>query len=288
MAVIRNYLTKFKRFLSTYDNEAPLLLFTDSSKYTWSIAVFQDDASNVTNDVGTLKPRPLLFLSGGFAKREIKWHISSKELYPLIYSFERIGFLLRTHTGGLYVYIDHKALLTVVRVKENNKRIYWDRLYRWIIRLQSVDLTIFHISSLDNFFSDLLTRWAASGNQNNNIARCSGGFELNDAQFPNKESFYSVSDSIEQLNIQPGDVAEISEVDFTNFNDFFKYEETTILNIRRVNTRSGRDKHLQPKEASVYSTKFDLVDCLQGEYISYISLFYPKGKRKLFTMDDLI
>eukprot|EP00924_Labyrinthula_sp_SR-Ha-C_P002069 augustus_masked-scaffold_99-processed-gene-0.6-mRNA-1 protein AED:1.00 eAED:1.00 QI:0/0/0/0/1/1/2/0/490 len=149
-----------KRFLSTYDHTAPLLLFTDSSKDTWSIAVFQDSPENVTNDVRTLKPRPLLFLSGGFTPSETRWNISSKELYPLIYSFQRIGFLLRTHIGGIYVYTDHKALITVVRVKENNKRIYLDRLYRWIIRLQSVDLVIFHISSRDNFVSDLLTRWA--------------------------------------------------------------------------------------------------------------------------------
>eukprot|EP00924_Labyrinthula_sp_SR-Ha-C_P008192 snap_masked-scaffold_11-processed-gene-5.26-mRNA-1 protein AED:1.00 eAED:1.00 QI:0/0/0/0/1/1/2/0/173 len=137
-----------------------------------------------------------------------------------------------------------------------------------------------HSTSINNFVSDLLTRWAASENQNNNIARCSGGFELDDAQFPNKEPFYSVFDSIEQLSIQPDDVAEISEVDFTNFNDSFKYEETIILNIRRVNTRSGRDKHLQPKEASVYSTKPDLVDYLQGEYISYLSRFIRKERRK--------
>eukprot|EP00924_Labyrinthula_sp_SR-Ha-C_P001428 augustus_masked-scaffold_44-processed-gene-1.111-mRNA-1 protein AED:1.00 eAED:1.00 QI:0/0/0/0/1/1/2/0/305 len=114
LKLLEDIVSASKHFLSTYNHEEPLLLFTDSSQDTWSIAVFQDSPGNVTNDVRTLRPRPLIFLSGGFAPSEVRWHISSKELYPLIYSFERIGFLLRTHIRGIYVYTDHKALPTVV------------------------------------------------------------------------------------------------------------------------------------------------------------------------------
>eukprot|EP00924_Labyrinthula_sp_SR-Ha-C_P015635 snap_masked-scaffold_4-processed-gene-5.41-mRNA-1 protein AED:1.00 eAED:1.00 QI:0/-1/0/0/-1/1/1/0/251 len=148
-----------KCFIAMYDEKIPLLLFSDSSQDVWSPAVFQDEEKNIASDVRTLKPRPIMFLFGSFSSSELRWHILSKELYPIIYAFERIGFVLRTHSGGIYIYTDHRALLSIVRIKQNERRIYWDRLYRWILRLQSVDLTIFHISSIDNFVSDLLTRW---------------------------------------------------------------------------------------------------------------------------------
>eukprot|EP00924_Labyrinthula_sp_SR-Ha-C_P005146 snap_masked-scaffold_1-processed-gene-22.24-mRNA-1 protein AED:1.00 eAED:1.00 QI:0/-1/0/0/-1/1/1/0/73 len=40
--------------------------------------------------------------------------------------------------------------------------MYWDQLYRWTIRLQSVDFTASHIPSRDNFVINLLTSWAVN------------------------------------------------------------------------------------------------------------------------------
>eukprot|EP00924_Labyrinthula_sp_SR-Ha-C_P008155 snap_masked-scaffold_11-processed-gene-4.26-mRNA-1 protein AED:1.00 eAED:1.00 QI:0/0/0/0/1/1/2/0/239 len=147
-----------QRHLTTYEPKDPILLFTDSSSDTWSLALFQDKQQNIANDVRSLEPRPLMFLSGSFTTSEVRWHIASKELYPIIYSFERFGFLLRTHEGGIYVYTDHRALLSVIRTKENEKRVDGEWMYRWILKLQSVDMTVYHISSRDNFVRDLLTR----------------------------------------------------------------------------------------------------------------------------------
>eukprot|EP00924_Labyrinthula_sp_SR-Ha-C_P010202 maker-scaffold_23-snap-gene-0.5-mRNA-1 protein AED:0.26 eAED:0.39 QI:0/0/0/1/0/0/3/0/109 len=66
------------------------------------------------------------------------------------------------------------ALLSVIKIKENEKTIYWDILYRWVIRLQSVDLTIFHIPSRDNFVSDLLKGWGEiQSHPSMNVARFS-------------------------------------------------------------------------------------------------------------------
>eukprot|EP00924_Labyrinthula_sp_SR-Ha-C_P000157 snap_masked-scaffold_39-processed-gene-2.51-mRNA-1 protein AED:1.00 eAED:1.00 QI:0/-1/0/0/-1/1/1/0/325 len=76
-----------QRHLSTYEPKDPILLFTDSSSDTWSLAVFQDKQPNITNDVRRLQPRPLIFLSGSFTTSEVRWYIVSKELYPIIYPF---------------------------------------------------------------------------------------------------------------------------------------------------------------------------------------------------------
>eukprot|EP00924_Labyrinthula_sp_SR-Ha-C_P002066 augustus_masked-scaffold_99-processed-gene-0.2-mRNA-1 protein AED:1.00 eAED:1.00 QI:0/0/0/0/1/1/3/0/1782 len=244
-----------KRFLSTYDKTSPLLLFTDSSYDVWSMAIFQDVHANVTNDIRTLAPKPLMFISGSFSTSEVRWHIASKELYPIIYAFERVGFLLRTHPGGLYVYTDHRALLSILKTKEDEKRIYWDRLYRWAIRLQSVDLTVFHIPSRDNFVSDLLTRWAVESKPL--LARLSHPLVSN-MTFREKE--------VEEIRMYADDVyledatededgalvAQLTEasssgedfydeIDFTNIDDSIRYARTV-----------GRLFYVRDDEGSVY------------------------------------
>eukprot|EP00924_Labyrinthula_sp_SR-Ha-C_P013705 snap_masked-scaffold_5-processed-gene-10.28-mRNA-1 protein AED:1.00 eAED:1.00 QI:0/-1/0/0/-1/1/1/0/151 len=123
---------------------------------------------NISNNVQELRPRPLLFLSGKLKENETRWHISSKELYPVIYSFERIDFILKTHRAGIFLYTDHKALLTILKSQKNEKRVYWERLHTWSIRLQEVDLTVFHLSSRDNFMTDILTRCAHEAHEDEN------------------------------------------------------------------------------------------------------------------------
>eukprot|EP00924_Labyrinthula_sp_SR-Ha-C_P009798 augustus_masked-scaffold_117-processed-gene-0.12-mRNA-1 protein AED:1.00 eAED:1.00 QI:0/0/0/0/1/1/4/0/734 len=49
-----------------YDRDKPLLLFTDASGETWSLALLQDEPENVTNAIKILRSKPLLFLSGVF------------------------------------------------------------------------------------------------------------------------------------------------------------------------------------------------------------------------------
>eukprot|EP00924_Labyrinthula_sp_SR-Ha-C_P003685 snap_masked-scaffold_3-processed-gene-2.11-mRNA-1 protein AED:0.20 eAED:0.29 QI:0/-1/0/1/-1/1/1/0/276 len=90
-----------KRFLSIYNETKPFLLFTDSSNSVWSLAVFQNEEHIITNDVCTLQPKPMIFLSGSFSLSETRWHIASKEQYPIVYTFERIGFLVRAHSGEI-------------------------------------------------------------------------------------------------------------------------------------------------------------------------------------------
>eukprot|EP00924_Labyrinthula_sp_SR-Ha-C_P013161 maker-scaffold_12-snap-gene-11.22-mRNA-1 protein AED:0.27 eAED:0.30 QI:0/0/0/1/0.5/0.2/5/0/868 len=261
--LLEGILDASKRFLSTYDHTSPLILFTDSSKDTWSIAVFQDSPENVTNDVRTLKPRPLIFLSGEFTPSETRWHISSKELCPLIYSFQRIGFLLRTHIGGIYVYTDHKALISVVR---------------------SADLVIFHISSRDNFVSDLLTRWATDDAEDiYKIARCSWEVRLDEENFKDKGGLPVITDSIGGSCFDADPVLvhnkDVFGVDFLNQDDAPEYERSLIgiTFCARVNTTRNS---LNPRSVSVHSNYSDVKDFLFTEHISYLSPFCPKEDKQ--------
>eukprot|EP00924_Labyrinthula_sp_SR-Ha-C_P011413 snap_masked-scaffold_36-processed-gene-2.75-mRNA-1 protein AED:1.00 eAED:1.00 QI:0/-1/0/0/-1/1/1/0/251 len=57
------------RFLTSHDPRSPMLLFTDSSYDVWSMAIFQDEHKNVTNDIRTLRPK-----SAGWNLREAEIH----------------------------------------------------------------------------------------------------------------------------------------------------------------------------------------------------------------------
>eukprot|EP00924_Labyrinthula_sp_SR-Ha-C_P003686 snap_masked-scaffold_3-processed-gene-2.39-mRNA-1 protein AED:0.48 eAED:0.48 QI:0/-1/0/1/-1/1/1/0/1861 len=278
-----------KRFLTSYDHRKPLLLFTDSSADTWSLSLFQDEKENINNDVRALRPKPLMFLSGGFSNSELRWHIASKELYPIVYAFERIGFMLRIHAGGIYVYTDHKALLSIVKTKENEKRIYWDRLYRWILRLQAVDMVIFHISSRDNFVADLLTRWGRD--QKLRLTRCS--VKLNEDLTANraKTDLYDLMDNSKQVIQEDSfDYTTLIDDENTYFTDLstFSEEQTYItIKLRSLRTNAEDDVAKRKKqedlnfkdvlEESVNTTIEELRTDLFNEHISFLSPFYPNS-----------
>eukprot|EP00924_Labyrinthula_sp_SR-Ha-C_P001913 snap_masked-scaffold_30-processed-gene-2.20-mRNA-1 protein AED:1.00 eAED:1.00 QI:0/0/0/0/1/1/2/0/262 len=176
----------------------------------------------------------------------------------MIYSFQRIGFLLRTHIGGIYIYIDHKALITVVRVKENNKRIYWDRLYRWIIRLQ----------------------WDTDDAEDiSKIAKCSWEVHLDEEYFKDKGELPLIIDSIggSYLDADPVlfDNKDCFEVDFLNQDDALEYERSLIGRnfCARVNTTQNP---LSPQSVYVHSNYSNVKDFLFTEHISYLSPFYSK------------
>eukprot|EP00924_Labyrinthula_sp_SR-Ha-C_P009660 snap_masked-scaffold_22-processed-gene-2.40-mRNA-1 protein AED:0.48 eAED:0.48 QI:0/-1/0/1/-1/1/1/0/1851 len=303
-----------KRFLATYDASAPLLLFTDSSYDVWSMAIFQDDHENISNDVRALAPKPLMFLSGSFSTSEVRWHIASKELYPIIYAFERVGFLLRTHPGGLFVYTDHRPLLSILKTKENEKRIYWDRLYRWAIRLQSVDLTVFHIPSRDNFVSDLLTRWATKSEPL--LARLEEplqlGYEFKEglegeilmhADLDQEEEEEHIPLIAQLQAVQEDSTLYFDSLDFDDFSEALEYEAKLArlfyvedevehfycANIRSTNSQMslrnedantnkrgpvGKGDWLKPVDESVGSDLQSIIEELFTEHISYLSPFY--------------
>ena len=100
-------------------------------------------------------------------------HISQKELYPLIYAFKRLSWLVLGHQTPIHFYTDHRNLKHILKPKLTSKTQYLERLRRWGLQLQNVDLIVQHISEEDNFFADLLSRCAQreiiSGGDTNRI-----------------------------------------------------------------------------------------------------------------------
>ena len=87
-----------EKFLRTYDPFQEMLLFTDASDSYWSLVVMQDHPDNVREatqdgkvDIYRLKPKPIMFLSGKFNNSQLQWHISHKELYPIVHASLRVA-----------------------------------------------------------------------------------------------------------------------------------------------------------------------------------------------------
>eukprot|EP00924_Labyrinthula_sp_SR-Ha-C_P007852 augustus_masked-scaffold_28-processed-gene-4.105-mRNA-1 protein AED:1.00 eAED:1.00 QI:0/0/0/0/1/1/2/0/232 len=159
-----------------------------------------------------------------------------------------------------------------VRVKENKKRIYWDLLYRWIIRLKSVDLVIFHISSRNNFVSDLLTRWAKEEEESSNrITRCSMDFKLEDEQIPTEEELAfegqtsAVRGGEEELHKDIFSV-DVSEVEFSEHPQYLEYERTLVNRMRRtVDPETNTD--FQSRPISITTNYSEIKEFLFSEHI---------------------
>ena len=102
---------------------------------------------------------PIFFLSGKFQASQLNWHISQKELYPIIYVFKRLPYLVFGHTTRITVFTDHKNLEHILHPEWVSKSAYIDRLIRWGLLLQNVDLCVRHIAGEENVIADILSRW---------------------------------------------------------------------------------------------------------------------------------
>ena len=163
--------TTAERNLKNYQPKLPLLIFTDASKRFWSAIIMQVPFDNLNlDDIRSMQPDPLIFLSGKFTQTQINWHISQKELYPIIYSFKRLQWLVLGHLTKIYIFTDHKNLIPLIKPQLATRPTYLERLRRWGLQLQNADIVATHISESDNFFADLLSRWANPENVDSKVS----------------------------------------------------------------------------------------------------------------------
>ena len=151
-----------RRNLSQYDHSKEILLLTDASKHYWSGVVLQippldDDIKKVI--LTNLEAQPLMFMSGKFKKNQTRWHISQRELYPIIHAFHRFAFLLMNPSKTINIVTDHAALRYILDPSIAKNKSHAERLTRWALTIQQVRTRIFHNPGKDHQFADLLSRW---------------------------------------------------------------------------------------------------------------------------------
>eukprot|EP00924_Labyrinthula_sp_SR-Ha-C_P011152 snap_masked-scaffold_81-processed-gene-0.31-mRNA-1 protein AED:0.44 eAED:0.44 QI:0/-1/0/1/-1/1/1/0/537 len=158
-------------------------------------------------------------------------------------------------------------------------------------------MTVFHISSRDNSVSDLLTRW---GNETQlNVARCSVILDYSYGQSDVEEDeFYAgVLDGSEQeedFSYKPEESEE--EYRIANGEDWVKNMEKEDQHLRNISVGKFKVRGSTIQQSPIYdpgdftrsrkelqeSVNTELDDLFIGEYISYLSPFYPNKERKNF------
>ena len=149
--------------LQTYDADLELCLFTDASDAHFASVVTQCSSAELLKPFSEQQHLPLFFLSGSFKGPQLNWHVSSKESWPILWSFQRFDWLFQGHPSDVHVFCDHQNLISIMdpsgKQAENKNTL--SRLYRWALRLSEVRYKVYHIPGQFNVFADMLTRWGA-------------------------------------------------------------------------------------------------------------------------------
>ena len=155
-----------RTYLHNYEPDEALLVITDASDTHWSLVIMQSSYTFITEPINfkKLEPKPMMFLSGKFTLSQQRWHISQKELNPIVHAFNRLRWLLLSHPGPVYSFTDHRSLKYLLRPELTGRTQHLERLRRWALLFQNVDLVVLHIPADQNYMADLLTRWGSATN----------------------------------------------------------------------------------------------------------------------------
>jgi RNase H-like domain found in reverse transcriptase len=88
-------------------------------------------------------PRPIAYISRTFSDADLNWGIPEKELYALIYSFEKFKPYL--YGPQLTWITDAKWLIWLYCVKDTSPK-----LHRWCLQIQGIDFSVQHKPGKDN------------------------------------------------------------------------------------------------------------------------------------------
>lgn len=160
--------------MAAYDANKALCVLSDSSDQFYAGVITQCSYADLEKPLPEQQHKPLFFLSGKFNKTEVNWHISQKELFPIMAMYNRFDFLLGSHDKPVVLYCDHYNLKSILRPSKEISKTTLGRLNRWSISLQEYDFSVKQTTSADNFFADALSRWASPHNPvNRNCIRAS-------------------------------------------------------------------------------------------------------------------
>ena len=116
------------------------------------------DASDVGAGVVLLQERegvdhPVSYYSKKFTKSQRNYSTVEKETLALLLGLQHFDVYLSTTDFPILVFTDHNPLTFLNKMKNQNQR-----LMRWSLSLQGVNLEIQHIRGRDNIIADALSR----------------------------------------------------------------------------------------------------------------------------------
>jgi hypothetical protein len=122
------------------DDDHEIYLQTDASEYGIAGYLYQVIDGN---------EHPVMFVSKALQNEQLNWHIEEKEQYAIVYSLEKMEFLVRD--VHLVIRTDHENLTRINFGKSK-------KVYRWKLFIQSFDFDIEFIQGIKNEIPDALSR----------------------------------------------------------------------------------------------------------------------------------
>jgi hypothetical protein len=133
-------------FLAAFDWDKPVYLETDASNVAYAGVITQDGPDGIR--------RPVVMYSHKFRDHEKNWPIHDKELYAIVYAFDRYKHFLR---GKFCVEVttDHRNLAKFMTTTKLT-----GRLARWWEQLADCNFQVQYRPGEENTVADALSRYA--------------------------------------------------------------------------------------------------------------------------------
>ena len=84
------------------------------------------------------------FLQSQFSRSAARWAIPEKEAFPIVDAIQRFDYLV-IYERKLRIFTDHRNLMFIFDTLVPLKQRTLDKLYRWSLKLNTVDYVIEHI-----------------------------------------------------------------------------------------------------------------------------------------------
>ena len=120
------------------DPNLPYVLYTDSSKYTWSGILVQKQTVELPDSTKQEMEVQILQQSGTYTEMQERWSTIKKEAYTIYTSFKKMVFYLRD--AEVLIRSDHAPLKKFIMANTKN-----DQLINWCQELHAISRNIkFH------------------------------------------------------------------------------------------------------------------------------------------------
>jgi RNase H-like domain found in reverse transcriptase len=149
--------------LSHPDPIKSLVLHTDASQEYFAGILTQIPEEDLDKEADDKRHEPLAFVSGRFSGPSLNWSVPEKEAYAILFGMTRLRYLTLVNTVN--VFTDHKNLVYIHDPTSTNPQMASDivsQQNRWGIILSEFDYVVHHADGEVNYFTDMMTRWAAS------------------------------------------------------------------------------------------------------------------------------
>jgi hypothetical protein len=135
-------------FLEGFDWAKDVVLETDASDVAYAGVISQHDKN------GDL--RPVLMFSHTFTPEQLNWATHDKELYAIVYAFDRYQHFLSGTKNPVQVFSDHQALAKFAVTTDLSRK---NRHRRWAELLSQYNFIIQYRPGQENDVADALSRY---------------------------------------------------------------------------------------------------------------------------------